>query len=137
MSIQVAKQFQFRESHWYDTWHGWEDTRPVEAHELPGSMLNPNAEPWAYRILQGLNDWCGCYDMAPIAAHMAAYLRGEWGSYLNKGEIIHFSDDNMSQVLIALIADANGLTEHGGNVGGSWVTDAGKRWLELWDERMA
>lgn len=85
---------------------------------------------WAERVLVDGAGLCGCQDLDPVLPLVASYLRGEWGTY--EETIIHFDSTDPAQILVAGLADVVGLTNHGGNVGGSWVEPAGERWLVLY-----
>lgn len=103
------KQFKFEDGHWRDVWNDIPDTEP-----------HPNDSfTWAEQIL----DLCGCADFGSI---IDALLR-----YLNQGQHLHHDEDNLGEVMIAHLADNVGLAEHGTSIRSAWITDAGKRWVEL------
>lgn len=70
--------------------------------------------------------WCGCGALERVDRMMLAYLSQD-DTILRDDHVEEVSDD--ASVLLAYIADSLGWTEHGGGVGGSWLTDDGKEAL--------
>jgi hypothetical protein len=60
--------------------------------------------------------WCGCGPQEHLDRLMYAYLDQD-------GPVLRAEGD--AGMLLAFIADDLGWTEHGGNIGGSWLTNAG------------
>lgn len=110
-------QYEFRDGHFVDTWNpGTDDT---------SAPLEPFA--WWESILidAGL---CGCSDTTMIGEAMAAYL----------ADPQHHPDGwDLATELIAALADHAGFTEHGMSLTGAWITDAGRRWLDMYNARDA
>lgn len=115
----MTRQYEFRDGHFVDTWNdGYDDTCDPADH---------GEESWPEMLLETI---CGCGDPGLVVATMAAYLqRVETGS---DAQVRFATPDYVADYLIACMADDHHFTEHGGAIGGSWLTDAGKRWLELW-----
>lgn len=105
---------------------GWVTERPDG---LPCEHLDDLSEPSVAAEL----GWCGCGSPEDVDRMMLAYLRNiearwtvrkdedapHWGWRATEG----LSTD--AETLIQYMADALGWTEHGGTVGGAWLTDDG------------
>lgn len=89
-----------------------------------------HADTWFELALIDNSDLCGCIDVSPLIEPALAYLSGAWGRY-GDTPILQFDSDNPLQLLVANLMTAAEFVEHGGNIGGSWLTPAGERWLEL------
>ncbi len=86
-------------------------TRPCEfPHPHFGEIARVNAE----------LGWCGCGTGDRVDEMMLAYLG-------QSGPVLHFGDD--AGMLVAYMADALGWTEHGGSIGGAWLTEDGEQAL--------
>ena len=69
-------------------------------------------------------DVCGCIN-TEIADELREYL-----TWLANRE---WTDMWQGTWAIAVIADEHEFTEHGGNIGGAWITEVGRAWLALGD----
>lgn len=67
--------------------------------------------------------WCGCGEPERVDEMMLAYLQSRVGEDYPKPDPVGVSPDAVP--LLAYMADALGWTEHGGSVGGAWLTDNG------------
>lgn len=120
----------FENGHFVEDYAQMDDTGKWVDMVATDDLPNPcEDEHWAEQVLRQFGDLCGCVDLDPLLAPMTAYLRMEWGSY--NDTIIHFDSGDPLQLLIASLATSAGFVEHGGNIGGSWLTPEGTRWLEL------
>ncbi len=121
----MMRQYGFVDGRWVDVLNGEPtDDTPLE---VDGRFVE--GETWPSVILADAMGFCGCANIDLIVPLVRDYLTGKWGTY---GEsIIHFGQDDPTQSLVAWLCDAAALTEHGGNVGGSWLRPEGVRWLEL------
>lgn len=112
-------QYGFVDGHFIDTLNeGIDDTGPAD-----------DDDSWPEAILRDLMGFCGCVDIHLLVPLVRTYLTGGWGSY--DEVIIHFTHTDPLQSVVAWLCCEAGLTEHGGNVGGSWLRPEGVRWLEL------
>lgn len=68
--------------------------------------------------------WCGCGNPEDVDRMMLAYLTARAEEDWPKPRAEGVSDD--AEMLLAYIADELEWTEHGGSVGGAWLTDDGK-----------
>lgn len=68
--------------------------------------------------------WCGCGSPEEVDRMMLAYLEARAEEDWPKPHPEGVSED--AEQLLSYIADALGWTEHGGSVGGAWLTDDGK-----------
>ena len=120
----MTDQYKFSDGHFIDSWNeGINDETPLEVIDLK----------WHEAALE----MCGCMDIEIIAEGLSEYLQRVeegFGGRQSSGnhQIRRGSSYYLVDLLLASLADDKKLTEHGGNIGGSWLTDAGKRWLELW-----
>lgn len=79
-----------------------------------------------------VNELFNLFDFCPCGApwEVATYIR----DYLTEISKDRDKRDNLKQDaaywMAAYLCDAHGLTEHGGSVGGAWITEYGKWWLE-------
>ncbi len=114
----MAEQFVFTDGHWRDALNNLTDDDAVDWRES-----------WAEEILP----ICGCYMPAVIVDGMVAYLGRvvTWGEGGDTPPLRHGTPDHLADYLLAELASTVGLTEHGGSIGGSWISDAGRRWLQL------
>lgn len=88
-------------------------------------------------LVPALLGFCGCVAPDEIDAQFLAYLDGLAGWW----DEVRASDDGSLKLrldlpprpdydlLTAYLCDALGWTEHGGSVGGAWLTDAGEQAL--------
>ncbi len=84
---------------------------------------------WATdRGVQAELDWCGCGNPEDVDRWMLAYLESRASEAWPKPSPEGVSED--AQYLLAMLADKLGWTEHGGSVGGCWLTDAGRTTIE-------
>jgi hypothetical protein len=121
----MSKQYVFRDGKFVDDWNaGIDDESPIPEY------LSEFEDSWAEIILGDLIGLCGCQDAKPLMPLFYAYMTGEWGRY--EDTIIQFNWDDPTHVLVASICCDRDLTEHGGNIGGSWLRPEGERWLELY-----
>lgn len=96
--------------------------------------------------------FCQCGSPGDIVDHLLAYMR-----FLKaRSEIYHSTNSRVSDeqyeelrkqhpiadsnvgMFCAYLADSVGWTEHGGSVGGAWLSESGKAWLldaEKWETR--
>ena len=107
-------QYIFEDGHWEDQWNYARDTKD---HPDPDRS-------WAEAI--AMQGWCGCGSPEMVTAALYEYLR----------HLGYSSESNLGWLLLAYRADQLGFTEHGGSVYGSWITDAGKRWMVLYEESL-
>lgn len=70
---------------------------------------------------------CGCGQPERVDAMMLAYLESRAGEGFPKPDPAGVSED--AALLLAYLADMLDWTEHGGSVGGAWLTDEGERAL--------
>jgi hypothetical protein len=91
--------------------------------------LDPDGEPWSM-LVQHEAGWCACGDEDQVDWMMQRYLR-------------MLADDRRPEAyeedvptLMAYIADSLGWTEHGGSVGGAWLTDDGREALSNLEARL-
>jgi hypothetical protein len=101
----------------------------------------------------GVLGFCGCGNPEQIVALFQAFLallRSQWAEtraddptrldltperqamyrrHREERDAL-FANDTLGLV-VAYEADRVGLTEHGGAIGGEWLTDAGELWLDL------
>jgi hypothetical protein len=70
--------------------------------------------------------FCPCGAPWKVATYIREYLT-EISKDLNKR--VNLKQD-AAYWMAGYLCDAHGLTEHGGSVGGAWLTDLGKEWLE-------
>jgi len=106
------QQFRFRDDgHWWDEWNNIRDDA-----QHPDSDLD-----WVERIL--FDGFCGCGSPDMVVDAMIGYLSQD-DKMLKCGE-------GLDQLMLAYWADSAGLTEHGTSVFVTWLTPAGRRWLEL------
>ncbi|HYF46707.1 MAG TPA: hypothetical protein VD926_10895 [Acidimicrobiales bacterium] len=68
--------------------------------------------------------WCTCGNPEDVDRMMLAYLTARSYDDFPKPRAEGVSED--AEMLLAYIADALGWTEHGGSVGGAWLTDDGR-----------
>jgi hypothetical protein len=115
------------------------DNDPARIDEI-WALLNANGiAPTPYESLAEARwcedmNFCGC----GIPDHVQAYVRrilaamgerSESGWQTNNVDAVVRSDSDAILYFVLYTLDAMGLTEHGGGVGGSWLTDAGKKML--------
>lgn len=107
-----------------------DDERSALLKFWPKSRFNPGAdEPYLEFDLYGILRFCGCGDPDAAAKWLLRLLvlmdsdprdlpaiEAHWGATL----------DTPAYYLILYYLDAEGWTEHGGNVCGSWLTDKGR-----------
>lgn len=72
--------------------------------------------------------WCSCGSPEIIVKAMGSYLN----LFLETGYTPRIY--TTEGLLLAYWADACDLTEHGGSVYGAWLSDKGKKWVELYNE---
>lgn len=73
-----------------------------------------------------LQDWfCGCGNPRDAAAALLRLLRLH-PAYDHTEELEALIPDNGIRHLLLYHLDQLGLTEHGGNIGGAWLTDKGE-----------
>lgn len=119
-------QYRFKDGHFVDTWNeGVDDTKPYYQHE--------DGVDWPEAVLE----LCRCGSPEEVVDAMGEYLERveEWTSkpWGDKGKGSPIGKDNHSaDLLLAYFAADRNLTDHGGSIYGAWLSDAGKRWLELW-----
>lgn len=119
------EQYRLVGGQWVDAWNGGTiDTSG------PLPVCAQDGETWSSVIGANLLKWCGCFIADEMLQRVDDYLSGRWGRYGDEGEIIHFDLGDSTQTLIALACDGV-FTEHGGGIGGSWLTDEGRAWLDL------
>lgn len=108
----MGEQFTFINGHWVDQWNNVRDDEQHPDRELE----------WQEAIL--FDGFCGCGNPEMVLDAMVKFLslRRDNFTYL---------DGSLEQLMLAYWADHRGLTDHGGSVYGAWITDAGRRWLEL------
>lgn len=124
--MRSQRQYEFKAGHFSDRLN---DGIPHDGEPMADGW---ELDTWPVTILTDAAGFCGCIDEgAMLADAMAHYLRGGNGTYM--GDILHYRHDDLASCLVAWIADACDFTEHGGNVGGSWLRPEGERWLELYD----
>lgn len=80
----------------------------VDVHEVVGTEL----------------EWCGCDRPEEVDRMMLAYLEARAVEDFPKPHPEGVSED--AETLLAYIADQLGWTEHGGSVGGAWLSPAGE-----------
>ena len=68
--------------------------------------------------------FCGCGAPWEIVSYLKKYL-DENKDWDNRGQL----NVDVAYWLMAYLCDLHGLTEHGSSVGGAWLTDLGKEWL--------
>lgn len=131
LEAQSGRQYEFRDGHFVDTWNEYIN----DSTHLP----YPNDGGWPEAILEGI---CGCGSPELIVDAMGEYLQRVEQRSAQRPATRPLIDpcrvdtpDFLADYLIASMADDLGLTEHGGSIFGSWLDDAGKRWLELWRNR--
>lgn len=107
--------------HWCDRLNG---NDPHDSEPLANGWST-----WAEAILADQAGWCDCIDLIRVLPLMREYLTGHWGRF--DQTIIQFDRDDPLQTVVAAIADQVQFTEHGGNIGGSWLRPEGRRWLAL------
>lgn len=85
-------------------------------------------------------NWCGCGGDVHLGAEIGWYLFAIRGTKedpfvpLSEARYITGRDARFAE-LIAHLADAAYLTEHGSSVGGAWLTPGGEQWLDfVWEE---
>lgn len=76
--------------------------------------------------------FCGCGSSVRFVSMLRDYLASADEDDNLLGPIT--SGDLLAE-LIAHIACSAGLTEHGGSVFGSWLTEKGTRALQMWEQR--
>jgi hypothetical protein len=79
--------------------------------------------------------FCGCGNSFHLAFKMYQYLNNRYHAFddqENKLSIIVQADEIGSEDFIGLlanVADKSNLTDHGGSIHGSWLSDLGEKWL--------
>lgn len=80
--------------------------------------------------------FCGCMDPKGMADQIVDYLaivarrEGELSNWESARAMLYERfPEEWYRLLIQYLVDDKELTEHGGSVGGAWLTDAGKEWL--------
>ena len=76
-----------------------------------------------YRVY--LETWCGCGQPEEAAAALLRLLRLH-PLYEHREEFEAWIPDSGVEMLLLYQLDRDGLTEHGGNVGGAWLTAKGE-----------
>lgn len=118
----MGKQYAFINGHFIDTWNdGITDEGPTT-----GTLLGDVHDTWHESILTT----CGCGTPTIVARAMGDYLVRV--ALASGPQIREGTTDHTADYLIASMADDLELTEHGTTIYGCWITDAGRRWLELW-----
>lgn len=81
--------------------------------------------------------WCACGMPEKAVEALVQYLKAvewAWEDRMERGsdvaEKAGIPNDGLFY-LVAYIADERGLTEHGGSVGGAWLTDKGRDFIKL------
>ena len=102
----------------------------VGASDGDNDLAHQCCEFFYYEVL----DWCGCGD--PDAAQLCIrdYLEAISEFKLKQERLkqyfgVEYVYDNRLLLCLAYMLDAVGFTEHGGSVGGAWLTDVGKMFL--------
>ena len=76
--------------------------------------------------------FCGCGDPEGVQTWLQRVLetlKGEpFVGWPARQQVLR-SDPDASDLFVLYVLDAMGLTEHGGSVGGSWLTDKGRKFL--------
>lgn len=73
--------------------------------------------------------FCGCGQVDIVVAALIDYLTvvaSNDDAHARDQELIRRFPDPVLRTLLAYTADALDLTEHGGSVGGAWITQAGR-----------
>lgn len=70
--------------------------------------------------------FCSCGNPWKATEYIKKYLTEISKDMDKRGDL----ESDVAYWLTAYLCDAHGLTEHGGSVGGAWLTELGKEWLE-------
>ena len=102
----------------------------------------------------GVLGFCGCGQperVARLVGGFLALLRRQWSEMRadtspllaltpekeamyrrhREDRSVFFGGHEGLDYMVAYVADLRGLTEHGGSIGGEWLTDGGELWLDL------
>lgn len=104
-----------------------------------GQQLTAEANYIVNHYYYDVMKFCGCYTpdavIEKLEQGLIAFDRDNQPTWESA---VAWMDDN---IVLVYLLDGLGLTEHGGSVGGSWLTDKGKRLLgvlkaadEHWDD---
>jgi len=80
--------------------------------------------------------WCGCGDPDSVLDLVRRYLETtawaweDWGAR-HQERNAHAQMDQDAWMLLEYVCDAAGWTEHGGSVGGAWLTEEGRHALSI------